>query len=118
MVIKRNHSEIRNAAINGGVYEINLTPEELLGAYRQYIRNAYAEEVNTYLSEKIEAAGMTDHYDRDLRIKDLAYEVAGVILETENSEPCLNEEGLWFMQDIVDEKLKEAGIDPVTLKKI
>ena len=116
MIIRRTPEQLKNSKRYGGVYEIELTNDEIYEAYSLQKREMHAEDIAQNIYERIDTAGLghlfADDFPRNIG-DELADELS---LRLEDSHQY-NEAFADCVGDLVKRRLKELGYDPDTMER-
>lgn len=116
MRIFRTGAQLGEVPHYGGIYEIELTPEELRDAYETMKLCYYAQDIAQNISERIEDAGVNDRFAPDWSMR--VGEASAIRLRNlmEGSERFGE---VWhdLVDSVVTEVLRECNLDPETMRK-
>lgn len=116
MRIYRTVAQLRETPHYGDIYEIEMTPEELRGAYETMKLCYYAQDIAQNVSERIEDAGVNDRFAPDwpMRFGDASATRLRSLME---GSERFGEVWHDLVDSVVTEVLREYNFDPETMKK-
>ena len=116
MIIRRTPEQLKNSKRYGGVYEIELTNDEIYEAYSLQKREMHAEDIAQNIYERIDTAGLghlfADDFPRNIG-DELADELE-LLLEDNHQ---YNEAFADCVCNLVKKGLKVLGYDPDTMER-
>ncbi len=108
MIIRRNIEDLAKCLNYGGVYEFELTDEEIYEAFKLQTRQNHAEDLMVELKESVTDAGA---YQSDWFYRK-GFEMVKELENRMDKNSTCNESYMYTVKEVVEDWMKEYGINP------